>query len=99
MVAPTVELAKCFSRQRIAPLIENTSVLMDSVSDPRQRVRRDREQPGDRAVQLTQVVSPPCSGSAGPEAGHTAAGSRPPTDSERLATKYSVRAVAVETPT
>ena len=37
LVEPTVELAKRFSRQRIAPLIENTSVLADLVSDPRER--------------------------------------------------------------
>jgi phage terminase large subunit GpA-like protein len=37
LVEPTVELAKRFSRQRIAPLIENTSVLAERVSDPRER--------------------------------------------------------------
>jgi phage terminase large subunit GpA-like protein len=37
LVEPTVELAKRFSRQRIAPMIENTSVLADRVSDPRER--------------------------------------------------------------
>ena len=37
LVEPTVELAKRFSRQRIAPLIENTSVLVERVSDPRER--------------------------------------------------------------
>ena len=37
LVQPTVELAKRFSRQRIAPLIENTRVLAERVSDPRER--------------------------------------------------------------
>ncbi len=37
LVEPTVELAKRFSRQRIASLIENTSVLAERVSDPRER--------------------------------------------------------------
>jgi phage terminase large subunit GpA-like protein len=37
LVEPTVESAKRFSRQRIAPMIENTSVLADRVSDPRER--------------------------------------------------------------
>ena len=37
LVEPTVELAKRFSRQRIAPMIENTSVLAERVSDPRER--------------------------------------------------------------
>ena len=37
LVEPTVELAKRFSRQRIAPLIENTSALAERVSDPRER--------------------------------------------------------------
>jgi phage terminase large subunit GpA-like protein len=37
LVEPTVELAKRFSRQRIASLIENTSVLAQRVSDPRER--------------------------------------------------------------
>ena len=37
LVEPTVELAKRFSRQRIAPLIENASVLAERVSDPRER--------------------------------------------------------------
>jgi len=37
MVQPTVELAKRFSRQRIATLIETTRVLARLVSDPRER--------------------------------------------------------------
>jgi len=37
LVEPTVELAKRFSRQRIASLIDNTSVLAQRVSDPRER--------------------------------------------------------------
>jgi phage terminase large subunit GpA-like protein len=37
LVQPTVELAKRFSRQRIAPLIDNSRVLADRVSDPRER--------------------------------------------------------------
>jgi phage terminase large subunit GpA-like protein len=37
LVQPTVELAKRFSRQRIASLIENTRVLAERVSDPRER--------------------------------------------------------------
>ncbi|HUA57935.1 MAG TPA: phage terminase large subunit family protein [Verrucomicrobiae bacterium] len=37
LVQPTVELAKRFSRQRIAPLIETTRVLAERVSDPRER--------------------------------------------------------------
>jgi len=37
LVEPTVELAKRFSRQRIASLIENTPVLAQRVSDPRER--------------------------------------------------------------
>ncbi len=37
LVEPTVELAKRFSRQRIASLIENTSALAQRVSDPRER--------------------------------------------------------------
>jgi len=37
LVEPTVELAKRFSRQRIAPLIENTSAPTERVSDPRER--------------------------------------------------------------
>jgi len=37
LVEPTVELAKRFSRQRIAPLIENTAALAERVSDPRER--------------------------------------------------------------
>jgi len=37
LVQPTVELAKRFSRQRIAPLIETTPVLAHRVSDPRER--------------------------------------------------------------
>jgi phage terminase large subunit GpA-like protein len=37
LVQPTVELAKRFSRQRVAPLIETTPVLAQRVSDPRER--------------------------------------------------------------
>lgn len=37
LAEPTVEIAKRFSRQRIASLIENTSVLAKRVSDPRER--------------------------------------------------------------
>jgi phage terminase large subunit GpA-like protein len=37
LVQPTVELAKRFSRQRIAPMIESTKVLAERVSDPRER--------------------------------------------------------------
>jgi phage terminase large subunit GpA-like protein len=37
LVEPTVEFAKRFSRHRITSLIENTSVLAERVSDPRER--------------------------------------------------------------
>jgi phage terminase large subunit GpA-like protein len=37
LVEPTVELAKRFSRQRIASLIESTPVLAERVSEPRER--------------------------------------------------------------
>jgi len=37
LVEPTVELGKRFSRQRIDSLIENTPVLAERVSDPRER--------------------------------------------------------------
>ncbi len=37
LVEPTVELAKKVSKQRISSLIENTAVLADRVSDPRER--------------------------------------------------------------
>ncbi len=37
LVEPTVDLAKKVSKQRISSLIENTAVLADRVSDPRER--------------------------------------------------------------